>query len=582
LTAGRLIEPFTSVADCHPFGLQFAVKSNKRVLQAAERAEKKLLMMSGNERIKALGATNTPEGKLNPKVVLKPLSPGHSTNVGVTDDSMTDVEPDTDTQTEMTPISNTESKKTVRARKKAPMQACGGQKKEVMKQLKKANKKSLVEKRNYSITNANERVSADGTSNSQEHVDEPQMVANSVAANEAEQSPKESILTAKKSKIGSAVVRRTIERGIDNPQAADVNGLPATVAKAKHETPKSVARKRKSEKSADVRAVEKTDDTESLEKIQDAADSVNVSPASLIKAEAVKISNENKNTVAKSEAVSASSSTGDKGNKDRPQSARSHSATHDVSAKRKRKAGSIHEDDADEQTAEHSSNFNVLDSKQQDIRSISPSKSQKIQQFYGGESLAVIDEAVHVNVTSTSIIPQQMTSNLKLDGGIRKRGCSAIRRQYANVGNRVLPAADFQHLVPEGGFSMLRGRGRGRPRGPGSTGFNGVHQGMGVPRGPCGARGAISTRRVQQRGMPVRGRGRVHVVGGPPHCPTEMMLMRNGTSGSGDNQVNAASHSGASVRNVSNATSDDQGECLTCYIVLYFIHSSVHLFVIYC
>ena len=201
-----------------------------------------------------------------------------------------------------------------------------------------------------------------------------------------------------------------------------------------------------------------------------------------------------------------------------------------------------------QQTDEVSSEVNAMNQKQQDARGMPPVKFQKMQ-----PSLAVKGSV------TASVTPMSHQVN-DVNGGIPKRGRSAIRRQYANVGNRVAvpAAADAQHLIPKGGFPMMRGRGRGRPRGCGSAGFAGIHRGMGVPAGPYGARDAASA----HRGMPVRGQGRMHAVAHVDRHSMEMMLMRNVTSGSGDSQV-----TGGSVTNESNSAGVSRGECLSlCYV----------------
>ena len=510
LNADRSVEPFTSAADCQPSGLQFAVKTSK---QAAERAEK-MLLLNGSERIKRLGFT--PSESLNPAVVLHPL-PSEQTSLGSAsvdgaNDSMTDVEPDSDTHTEITASADSQKKVKGSNRKKAPKQADGSHKKEFAKQSKKAKKESSGGTTKYSDKTG--KVCANRTSNSQGSVDKPRMVASSVSSvptNEAEQSPVGPSLIAEKSsgEAGLAAFSSKTDRSTDKQQAT---GLPVTVTKAKRrKTAKSVAGKN-SVKSGELSTAEKSDDTEILE-VQSAAGNINVSPESLAKAETPEIANK-QNNVAESETCRANSSIDDKGNKV------PHSA---AGVKRNRKAASSDEGDADKQTVKQS---NQLEFRQEDVNGISPAKAQKMQQLP-----AVVDET-QMNVTSrdsASYVSQQTTGNLKLDGGIGKRGRAAIRRQYANVGNRTLPAAGPQHPVPEGGFSVSRGPGRGRARGSGSV----VHRGMGVPTGPYGARGATPARRVQSRGMPVRGRGRMHVVGSRPRCPTDTMLMRNGIPGSG-------------------------------------------------
>ena len=68
-------------------------------------------------------------------------------------------------------------------------------------------------------------------------------------------------------------------------------------------------------------------------------------------------------------------------------------------------------------------------------------------------------------------------------------------RYYTNVGNRMPPPEE--HTQQPG-----RGRGRGRPRGFGGAGFTGVGRAE-----PYAARGAALARGVWQRGLPIRGRG---------------------------------------------------------------------------
>ena len=578
LTAGRYIQPFTGADDCQPSGLPFAVKNDKRVLQAAERAEK-MLLLSISERIKDLGIT--PESDLNPAVVLKPMSPEHISStpgsISGTDDNMTDVEPD-EKQAEEIPVTNTKSKNTGRASKKGLTEPGGGQKKEVMKQLKKSDRKTSVGKRK------SRSAGVDSLSSSQKNVDGPHLVASGASSvpDNAEQNPKGSSLTAEQSsdKRANAGVKRKTDSstGMDKQQAANVIGLQATTAKIKHhESPKTAAEKKKSGKSRDMSTMEKSGGTERPKK--DAAGSVNVLAASLMKGETQKHVYEDKNYSAKSEATNANNSVGDKGNKDKPQS-----ATHSVSgvpAPTKRKAGNSDSDthDAD---AECGSQLEISGFKQEDL-DISPAKSQKLQQSYTAESLA---DGNNMDMTSNnnSIISQPVTNSLKLDVGIGKRGRSTSRRQYANVGNRA-PSASGTPCLVEGGFSVVRGRGGGRPRGSRSVGFT-YQQGMGASTGPYGARGATSAHRAQRGGMPVRGHGRMHVVGGLPHCPSQMMPVRNSTStsGSGDGTSYGESHqprtlmTGAAVQNVPvfkpvmNSASVSSGEYFTpCCIMLYIV-----------
>jgi len=514
------------------------------------------------------------------------MSPKHISSdpgsASVTDDSdsMTDVEPD-DTQTEVAPATNTKSKNTGRASKKDPMQPGGGQKKEDMKQLKKANRKNSGGKSG--------RAHGDSLSNSQGNMDRPRLVtgsASDVPDNAEKQKPKGSSLTADHSsdKPANVVVKRKTgsSTGMGKRQAADVIGLKATAAKVEHyKSPKSVAEKKKSSESGDMSTMEKSDGAESPE--TDAAGSVNVSAASLMKAETQKGQRayEDKNYSAKNEATNASSSVDDKSSKDKQQS-----ATHSViGVPAKRKASNSEADD-DDDDAECSSQLDVSGFKQQALDSISPAKSQKLQQSYTAESLAD-DNHMDMTSNSNSVISQPLTSSLKLDGGIGKRGRSTSRRHYANVGNRAPSASDTPHLV-EGGLSVMRGRGRGRPRG--SSGVPFTHQqGMGASAGPYGARGATSARRVQhggmpvraRGGMPVRARGRMHVVGGLPHRPTETMLVRNSTSGSGDGTSYGESHeprtlmTGTAVQNmpvfkpVMNSANANCGERFTlCYVII--------------
>ena len=148
---------------------------------------------------------------------------------------------------------------------------------------------------------------------------------------------------------------------------------------------------------------------------------------------------------------------------------------------------------------------NATGSKQQDdLDSMPPSKMQK---FDSAESQAVVGESVldvASNGTDSAIVSQEVMSNLQPRGAIRQRGGRVSRRHYANVGNRVVPA---EHFVC-GGVPVLRGRGRGRPGG--SVGFTNVHRNEHYGRPTSD--GALACG-IPQSGMPVRGRGRTHVVG---------------------------------------------------------------------
>jgi len=319
------------------------------------------------------------------------------------------------------------------------------------------------------------------------------------------------------------------------PPAADVTGLPAAVDRAKHpKKPKFVDRKKPSDKSGNESYVtQKSDDAGSLVNMQGEASSV--SPANLMEAKLT--ANANQNFPAKIEDVVASI--------EEEVSFRASSATHDgVSAKHKRKAGG--------NAVEWHAHVNAEDSsegKHEDLPGMPPVKSQKVQ-----PSLSTAESSETVTPMS-----QQMNNGFEIGGGIPKRGRAAVRRGYANVGNRVqVPgSADAWHLVPGDGFPAMRGGRRGRPRGGGSTGFIGIRRGMaGMPAGPsCGARGATSARGVLQHGMPVGGRGRMRPVASLNHHSSAEMM----------------SNGAASVQNVPNTAGLNHGKCInlcTQYFIL--------------
>jgi len=524
LTAGRFIESFTNAAECQASGPKFDQKNSKCRLVAAERAEK-MLSLNRSERIKTLDVI--PKGQLYPEVCISPLSQKHLSAIPATaneyeiDVSMSDVEPDSDahTESEIVALSDKESEKTVSAGDSAPMQTDAGKKKQSMKQLKKTDKNKPSGKRKCFDKNGN--VIVGRRSDNQGDMDKPPTAAGVVsgfATNQAEQSTERSrTLTVKKNssvKAGKANVLRD-DRSTDKPLTDNVNDLPvmaASVASAKNpKKPESVAGKKKSSKSGDVNTVGKNDDTGSVEKLKGVAGNVNASQANLTNAEMLKVM-------------------------------ANHSSSNDCNAtdgmNRKRKASEHDKANTEKQVAEHSSQLSVegrasqegiLAFTQEDLNSSSPNKSQKVQQCASGES-----EAVAVDRGDPQQV-QQMISSTPRGRGIRQRGRGRppSHGHYADISKAVLPAEHAQHVVPNSGFLMLTGCGRGRPRGSGRAGVTGV-QSVGRVAGSYHPSDSPSAYGVGQRGMPIRGRGRAHVVGSPPHHDPESVLVRNGAFSSGD------------------------------------------------
>jgi len=146
--------------------------------------------------------------------------------------------------------------------------------------------------------------------------------------------------------------------------------------------------------------------------------------------------------------------------------------------------------------------------------------------------------------------------DLRGRGRGRSRGPASVqflgqpvsRRHYVNVGNRLPPAEHAQHVLPAR-FSMMRGHVRGRPRGSYSAGGaqqSGQYSGRG---------GAMVHGRVQQRGMPVHGRVIASV-----HCSPHMSV----TSGSDGNvqSLKLVSNSGCEYLHVLLFTSGWNGGLL--------------------
>ena len=267
------------------------------------------------------------------------------------------------------------------------------------------------------------------------------------------------------------------------PTEADVNGFLTSAARAKNaKTPKSVARKKISVKSGDVNNTGKRNATECVDEPQNATGSKQqddldgISPSEMTSAAKAKNAQTPKSVARKKISVKSG----------------------DVNNTGKRNATEC----VDEPQ-------NAAGSKQQDdLDGISPSKMQKMQQFDSAESQAIVGETVldvASNSTGSAMVLQEVMSNLQPRGGIRQSRGRVSRRHYANVGNRVVPA----ELSVRGGFPVLRGRGRGRARGPrGSVGFTNVHRNE-----HYGTSGGALAYGILQSGMPNRGRGGTHVVG---------------------------------------------------------------------
>jgi len=555
LIAGRCIEPFTSSADCQPNGPKFVKKNGKRLIAEAVRAEA-LLPLSRTQRIEALGMNDNSD--LHPLVVLQPLTQEHSVSENIDEANnhhMSNVVNDIQTKT-VAPAS-TESMKMVQAKKKAPKHALGEQKNEIKRQMKKTAGISFAKQNDFdkngsidvadgnlpdvepesdsgmkkvAITNTeskkkiksptkahgeqkkemkrkfkntekgkpvgtsncfeeNGSVIADRSSNKQENMqlDKPQMPDGSVNGFLADPEEPTTIELKNVTEVKSSSDKKTGNGRLGKKGGGRLNRSEIGLAKAKN--PKTSESATEKKESADE-SVKKDDGTKSMENPQGAAGS-STFPASLMKAK-----------------------------------------------NRKRKGD---EDD----NAEHGSQ----PAKTSPVISLAfrqtpdPAISQKMQQSCSGESQMDGNSSMNLTTdgTGTSVVPQQVMGNAQISGGIGQRGRSVSRRLYSNVGNRIVSAADFHPLVPDGN---VRGRGRGR-RGFGVVGLTGAGvcqgRGAGVGAGPDDARGSgASARGVQQRGMPIRGRGQVPVAAGPPLCYPQQMAMRN-TSGLNDSQMNAYS-----------------------------------------
>lgn len=144
---------------------------------------------------------------------------------------------------------------------------------------------------------------------------------------------------------------------------------------------------------------------------------------------------------------------------------------------------------------------------------VSPQLVSKLQQSGGvGQHSGPAEEGSPddvINMTSpstaSSVLSPQVMRKLQPSGGSGQHGGGGGRvscRHYANVGNRVVPV----EYALQSGFPVLRGRGRGRPRGrvDFTTVYRNEHYGTGDGASACG---------VPQRGLPIRGRGRPRVVG---------------------------------------------------------------------
>jgi len=488
LIAGRCIEPFTSAADCQPSGPKF-VKNSKRLMEEAKRAEK-LLPLSRSRRIEALGVKTA----MHPSVVLQSLSQEHvlsvSGNDDVSDDHATNVDRDTPNKT--VAIASAGSKKIVQASKKAPVHALG-EKKEIKRQVRKS-EESPVAKKNYSDKNGSVDV-VESLSDVEPECDSETMkivVTNTESKKRVEASDK--TLTKAHGKLKNTEEKQSVVdddrvRSVKPESDSEMKTMGTTNTKNRKAF-WSVTESGKGRKGAE---------TEGMEYLKGAAAS-NVFPASLTKAE-----------------------------------------------NRKRKVSSSDEY-ADPEVSEHGSHPDVDGTANPDVSLafrqtsdiISPTKFQKMQQSCSGQSQVDGVDETSMNVTPDGtgprVVPQQVMGSARVTRGVSQRGRPVSRRLHSNVGNRVNPAAGSQALVSDGdGFPLVRGRGRGR-RGSGVVGLTSVHQGRGVAAGPYGARGAALGRGVQQRGMPIRGRGRV--AGGPLHGYPEETVMRN-SFGLGDSQMNA-------------------------------------------
>jgi len=329
------------------------------------------------------------------------------------------------------------------------------------------------------------------------------------------------------------------------PTEADVNGFLTSAARAKNaKTPKSVARKKISVKSGDVNNTGKRNATECVDEPQNAEGSKQqddldgISPSEMTSAAKAKNAKTPKSVARKKISVKSGdvNNTGKRNATecvDEPQNATGSKQQDDLdgispsemtsAAKAKnaqtpksvaRKKISVKSGDVNNTGKRNATECvdepqNAAGSKQQDdLDGISPSKMQKMQQFDSAESQAIVGETVldvASNSTGSAMVLQEVMSNLQPRGGIRQSRGRVSRRHYANVGNRVVPA----ELSVRGGFPVLRGRGRGRARGPrGSVGFTNVHRNE-----HYGTSGGALAYGILQSGMPNRGRGGTHVVG---------------------------------------------------------------------
>jgi len=554
LIAGRCIEPFTSAADCQPSGPKF-VKNSKRLMEEAKRAEK-LLPLSRSRRIEALGVKTA----MHPSVVLQSLSQEHvlsvSGNDDVSDDHATNVDRDTPNKT--VAIASAGSKKIVQASKKAPVHALG-EKKEIKRQVRKS-EESPVAKKNYSDKNGSVDV-VESLSDVEPECDSETMKI--VTKTESKKRVEASDKTSTKAHGKQNKQKKEMKRQLKNTKNGSVDvveSLSNVEPGCDSETMKIVVTNTESKKRVEAsdktltKAHGKLKNTEEKQSVVDDDRVRSVKPESDSEMKTMGTTNTKNRKAFWSVTESGK---GRKGAETEGMEYLKGAAASNVfpasltkAENRKRKVSSSDEY-ADPEVSEHGSHPDVDGTANPDVSLafrqtsdiISPTKFQKMQQSCSGQSQVDGVDETSMNVTPDGtgprVVPQQVMGSARVTRGVSQRGRPVSRRLHSNVGNRVNPAAGSQALVSDGdGFPLVRGRGRGR-RGSGVVGLTSVHQGRGVAAGPYGARGAALGRGVQQRGMPIRGRGRV--AGGPLHGYPEETVMRN-SFGLGDSQMNAFGH----------------------------------------
>ena len=509
-------------------------------VHANKKAPKREILV-GEQKKEIKGQMKMTEGRPFPKT-----SGNKNTRADVADDSLTEVEPDSDSHNTTVAVTNVESKKRI---DRAPKQAHGEQKKKMKTQLKNTDKKK------QSMPVADESKKRIDRAPAQAHGEQKKKVKRELKNTDKKKQSMpvtdDSITPVKPKSVSESKTLATIKT--ESKKMVKVNDIPAETVGDQNKGMKKHSKNTDKEKifgesnCSDKNGSVSDGRTKSKQGNMDKswmtdgsvsgflADPAEQSPGKsktltevnglqkkgeggLAKSEVglAKAGNENPETVWSGTEKKQSSNENGKG-----MEAAAGSSVFPASMKkdeyRKRKLS------ISEQACEHGSEHdwgNQCDASGEANTDVafkpSPTKAQKTRELGSGRSEIDGVENTTVKVTSceAGLVPQPLMSSSQ-PGRIRQCGRPASRRLYSNVGNRVL-SADTQPVVPGGnGLPVLRGRGRGR-RGTGTVPLAGVRRGRGIAAGPYGARSGALAPRVLQRGMPVRGHGRVHIGGGPP------------------------------------------------------------------